>query len=253
LRSGEGTSGGGDGPGGDSDLQLTMRDQPVIVTGAASGIGRTTAELFIEAGATVTACDIRPFEMDASPEHRLRVSVGDLGKEDYVAAMVEEAGAEEPLGALVHCAGIFDGPELDVTLDMWEKVIGSNLTSGFLLLKHCIPQFRRRGRGAVVLIGSISGINGGYRSGPAYAASKAGVHGLAKWAAKRYAPEGIRVNAIAPGTIRTPMSRDTPESLTPLGTIGSPADVARMALFLVSPMGSYITGTIAVVDGGMTI
>jgi 3-oxoacyl-[acyl-carrier protein] reductase len=236
-----------------SDLVLSMEGQPVIVTGAASGIGRRTAELFLEAGAIVTACDLRPFELEAAGRGEVHISVGDLGHEDYVGPMVEEVGRTQPVAALVHCAGMFDGPQLDVPIELWENVIATNLTSGFLLLKHAIPQFRRRGGGSVVLIGSVSGLNGGYRSGPAYAASKAGVHGLVKWAAKRYASESIRVNAIAPGTIRTPMSKDIPESLTPLGHAGTPLDIARAALYLIGPMGAFVTGTVLVIDGGMTI
>jgi 3-oxoacyl-[acyl-carrier protein] reductase len=237
----------------DADLLLSMAGESVVVTGAASGIGRGTAELFLRAGAIVTACDRRPFDLESPGPGEVRISVGDLAQEAYVQAMMEAASADKPPAALVHCAGIFDGPGFDVPLEAWEQVIASNLTSGFLLLKHSIPQFRRRGGGSVVLIGSVSGINGGYLSGPAYAASKAGVHGLVKWAAKNFAAEGIRVNAIAPGTIRTAMSADVPTSLTPLGHVGSPLDVARAALYLAGPMGDYITGTVIVIDGGMTI
>jgi 3-oxoacyl-[acyl-carrier protein] reductase len=237
----------------DPDLILSMAGERVIITGAASGIGRGTAELFLKAGAIVTACDRRPFDLDSPGPGEVRISTGDLADETYVQGMVEDAAADQPPSALIHCAGVFDGPGFDVPLEAWEQVIASNLTSGFLLLKHCIPQFRRRGGGSVVLIGSVSGINGGYRSGPAYAASKAGVHGLVKWAAKNFAAEGIRVNAIAPGTIRTSMSADIPVSLTPLGHVGMPLDVARAALYLAGPMGDYITGTVIVIDGGMTI
>jgi NAD(P)-dependent dehydrogenase (short-subunit alcohol dehydrogenase family) len=240
-------------PSADPDLVLSMAGERVIVTGAASGIGRGTAELFLKAGAIVTACDRRPFDLDFPGPGEVRISIGDLAEETYVQAMVEDAAADQPPAALIHCAGVFDGPGFDVPLEAWEQVIATNLTSGFLLLKHCIPQFRRRGGGSVVLIGSVSGINGGYLSGPAYAASKAGVHGLVKWAAKNFAAEGIRVNAIAPGTIRTAMSADVPESLTPLGHVGIPLDVARAALYLAGPMGDYITGTVIVIDGGMTI
>jgi NAD(P)-dependent dehydrogenase (short-subunit alcohol dehydrogenase family) len=235
-------------------LVLSMVDEPVIVTGAASGIGRRTAELFVEAGAQVTATDIRPIDPE-TPHGKLEVSIGDLSRESYVRSLVEGVAADRPLAAIVHCAGIFDGPDLDTDLALWEKVIGTNLTSGFLLLKYSIPALQRRGGGSVVLIGSVSGINGGYRSGPAYAASKAGVHGLVKWAAKRYAGDGIRVNAVAPGTIRTPMSvaAEVPASLTPLGHPGEPLDIARAALYLASPAGNFVTGTVFVVDGGWTL
>jgi NAD(P)-dependent dehydrogenase (short-subunit alcohol dehydrogenase family) len=172
-----------------------------------------------------------------------------------VEAVVAAAGATTPLSAIIHCAGIFDGPGLDADISVWRKVIDTNLTSGFLFLKHGIPRIEEAGGGAIVLIGSVSGINGGYKSGPAYAASKAGVHGLVKWAARRYAPTGVTVNAVAPGTIATPMSAAAvvPTKLTPLGHAGDPLDIARAALYLASPAGSFVTGTVMVVDGGMTI
>jgi NAD(P)-dependent dehydrogenase (short-subunit alcohol dehydrogenase family) len=242
------------GPPRDVDVTLSMDGKGVIVTGAASGIGRRTAELFVQARAHVTGCDIR--EVDpVTPHGKLQVSTGDLSSEEYVKSVVATAGDDRGIAALVHCAGIFDGPELDVDLGVWERVLATNLTSGFLLLKHSIPHFRSVGGGSVVLIGSVSGINGGYRSGPAYAASKAGVHGLVKWAAKRYAGDSIRVNAVAPGTIRTPMSEraEVPASLTLLGRPGDPVDIAQAALYLASPAGSFVTGTVLVVDGGMTI
>jgi NAD(P)-dependent dehydrogenase (short-subunit alcohol dehydrogenase family) len=236
------------------DLTLRLDGRSVIVTGAASGIGRRTAELFVEAGATVTACDINPIEA-ATPHGELKPIVGDVGDEDYVEAVVAAAGATTPLSAIIHCAGIFDGPGLDADISVWRKVIDTNLTSGFLFLKHGIPRIEEAGGGAIVLIGSVSGINGGYKSGPAYAASKAGVHGLVKWAARRYAPTGVTVNAVAPGTIATPMSAAAvvPTKLTPLGHAGDPLDIARAALYLASPAGSFVTGTVMVVDGGMTI
>ena len=236
------------------NLSLRVDNQSVIVTGAASGIGRRTAEIFVEAGATVTASDINPIEPETA-HGKLRVMVGDVSDESYIESLVAEASKDVPLHAVVHCAGIFDGPGLDADLALWKRVIDTNLTSGFLLLKHTLPRLEEAGGGSIVLIGSVSGINGGYKSGPAYAASKAGVHGLVKWAARRYAPAGIRVNAVAPGAIRTPMnvSAGVPTSLTPLGRHGESMDIARAALYLVSPVGAYVTGTVMVVDGGMTI
>jgi NAD(P)-dependent dehydrogenase (short-subunit alcohol dehydrogenase family) len=238
----------------ESNLTLRMDGQNVVVTGAASGIGRRTAELFVEAGATVTGCDINPIE-SIEGDGELRPVIGDISEEGHVEELVATAVGSGPLAAVVHCAGIFDGPGLDADLSVWHQVIDTNLTSGFLLLKHAVPHLEAAGGGAIVLIGSVSGINGGYKAGPAYAASKAGVHGLVKWAARRYAPAGIRVNAVAPGTIRTPMSEsaEVPTRFTPLGHAGEPIDIARAALFLASPAGAFVTGTVMVVDGGMTI
>ncbi len=238
----------------ESNLTLRMDGQGVVVTGAASGIGRRTAELFVEAGAVVTACDINAIE-PIEGDGEFRSIIGDIADEGYVKEVIAGAVGSSQLAAVVHCAGIFDGPALDADLAVWHRVIDTNLTSGFLLLKYAVPHLEEAGGGAVVLIGSVSGINGGYKAGPAYAASKAGVHGLVKWAARRYAPAGIRVNAVAPGTIRTPMSEAAvvPTKFTPLGHAGEPLDIARAALYLASPAGSFVTGTVMVVDGGMTI
>ncbi len=238
----------------EDNLSLRIDGQSIVVTGAASGIGRTTAEVFTEAGAIVTACDLNPIE-PKTPYGQLEVRTGNVGDEEFIASVVADASRDTPLRGVVHCAGIFDGPGLDADLDLWKRVIDTNLTSGFLLLKHALPRIEEAGGGSIVLIGSVSGINGGYKSGPAYAASKAGVHGLVKWAARRYAPVAIRVNAVAPGSIRTPMNAaaHTPTSLTPLGHLGEPLDIARAALYLVSPAGAFVTGTVLVADGGMTI
>lgn len=233
---------------------FSMDGQQVVVTGAASGIGHRTAEVFAGAGASVIACDIRDWDV---PDGMTGV-VGDLSDESGVDKVVAAISPSAPLGALVHCAGIFDGSDTIGDLAVWRRVIDVNLTSGMLLLTRCVPHMVAAGGGAVVLIGSISGINGGYSSGPAYAASKAGVHGMVKWAAKRYAPDHVRVNAIAPGTISTPMSQGggagaEAASRTPLGHPGDPSDIANAALYLTSPAGSFVTGVVFVVDGGLTI
>ena len=106
-----------------------------------------------------------------------------------------------------------------------------------------------------MVIGSVSGLNGGYKSGPAYGTSKAGVHALVKWAARRYASAGIRINAVAPGIVRTPLMEASGVStdLIPSGIPGQPLDIAQAALYLASPLSSFVNGTILVVDGGMTI
>jgi NAD(P)-dependent dehydrogenase (short-subunit alcohol dehydrogenase family) len=226
----------------------------IIITGTASGIGQRTAELFVEAGAMVTASDINPTEA-MTPWGMQRVSQGDISDEAYIVDLLDEASQDGPLRGVVHCAGIFDKTQLDSDLESWHRVLETNTTSSFLLLKHAVPRIVESGGGNIVLIGSVSGINGGYKAGPAYGASKAGVHALVKWAARRYAASGIRVNAIAPGIISTPLMQASGVStdLIPSGTAGTPLDIAQAALYLSSSAASFVNGTVLVVDGGMTI
>ncbi len=237
----------------DNNITLRVRGNTVI-TGAASGIGRRTAELFVEAGAHVTATDLNSVEAK-TPWGELHVSQGDISDEDYVVRLLDEASVDGPLRSLVHCAGIFAASQLDSDLSSWHRVIDTNTTSSFLLLKHAVPRLEAAGGGTVVLIGSVSGLNGGYTSGPAYGVSKAGIHTLVKWTARRYAAAGIRINAVAPGFISTPMlsTSGASNNLIPSGVPGSALDIAQAALYLASTASSFVNGTILVVDGGMTI
>jgi 2-keto-3-deoxy-L-fuconate dehydrogenase len=236
-----------------AELDLGMPGRGVIVTGAASGMGRRTAGLFRRAGAEVLATDITA--VDAStPAGPIRTLSGDISDEEFVRSLVRLA-SEEGFSAVVHCAGIHDPTGLETTLDAWERLLEVNLTSSFLLLKYAVPHLVERGGGSIVLIGSTSGLDGGILCGPAYAASKAGIHGLTKWAAKHYAASQVRVNAIAPGPIATPMSAGAgvrPDKV-PLGRMGDPLDVARLALYLAGDAGSFVTGQIWSVNGGTLI
>ena len=238
-----------------SEVSLTMTGQGVMVTGAASGMGRRTAELFCQAGARVLATDISPFDPE-TPSGQVETLQGDISDEDFVRSLVSTgAGRENGFSAVVHCAGIHDPTGLETTVDAWERLLAVNLGSSFLLLKYAVPHLIERGGGSVVLLGSTSGLDGGVVCGPAYAASKAGVHGLTKWAAKRLAPKRVRVNAIAPGPIATPMNAaaGVRTDRIPLGRIGDPLDVARLALFLAGDAGSFVTGQIWSVNGGTVI
>lgn len=238
-----------------SDLSLAMTGEGVIVTGAASGMGRRTAELFRQAGARVLATDISPLD-PATPSGAVQTLQGDISDESFVRSLVTTAaGWENGFSAVVHCAGIHDPTGLETTVEAWERLLAVNLGSSFLLLKYAVPHLVERGGGSVVLLGSTSGLDGGVVCGPAYAASKAGVHGLTKWAAKRLASKRVRVNAIAPGPIATPMNAaaGVRTDRIPLGRVGDPLDVARLALFLSGDAGSFVTGQIWSVNGGTVI
>ncbi|MGV9721980.1 SDR family NAD(P)-dependent oxidoreductase [Nocardia beijingensis] len=233
-----------------------MTGPVVIVTGAASGIGRAVALEMKARNASLWLADlIRPAESLLSDG--VRFFQGDVGEEPFVRDFIAECtGAEGRLDGVVHCVGSFEKRDLESTgLEDWDAVVRTNVTSGFLVLKHATPTIVRSGGGSMVLFGSAAGLDGGYSCGPAYAASKAAVHGLVKWAARRLAPHGVRVNAIAPGPVDTPMG--TRAGITadrvPLGRLGQPEDLAMLAAFLLSSGGNWITGQVLSPNGGTLI
>jgi meso-butanediol dehydrogenase/(S,S)-butanediol dehydrogenase/diacetyl reductase len=214
-----------------------------IVTGAAAGIGRATAELLVADGWQVVG-------IDRSPGSDL---TGDAGDPAVLAAALERCDGR--LQALVCSAGIPPSGPWD-SREHWDDVLAVDLTAPYEALRTCWPALVAT-RGSVVLVGSIVGsVEGSLRS-PAYAAAKAGVEGLARSFAVIGAPEGVRVNVVAPGAIAT----DFDERLlpadhrtdVPLGRMGTAAEVAAVIGFLIGPATSYVTGAVWTVDGGRTI
>ncbi|HET6372821.1 MAG TPA: SDR family oxidoreductase, partial [Candidatus Polarisedimenticolia bacterium] len=210
-----------------------------------------------DAGATVMGADLagrRAPRAHSSWE-------GDLSDPAAAPRLVETV--ERELGRLdivVHAAGIRrDAVLWKMQATAWSEVMRVNLGSAFHLLKAAAPVMRRGGRGAVVLISSINGERGKFGQ-INYSASKAGLIGLGRTAARELGRFGIRVNIICPGMIRTPLVRDLPEdamsqalSESVLGRLGEPEDVAAAAIFLCSPMSRHITGQVLRVDGGQLI
>ena len=248
-----------------------FQDQVVIVTGAAGGIGRTTAELFAAEGARVAVADVSGRELQAwVGEHALRERfipyVVDVIQAAQVQAMVEDVARRfGRVDVLFNNAGIEDTDSVTETSEeRWDRQITVNTKSVFLCSKYVIPHMQRAGRGAIVNMGSIEGVVA-EPHGAAYVASKGAVVMLTREMALTYAQDEIRVNCICPGWIDTAMARRSidkhgglevmlPEirRLQPLGRLGTPEEVGRAVLFLASQDASFITGTLLMVDGGYT-
>jgi acetoacetyl-CoA reductase/3-oxoacyl-[acyl-carrier protein] reductase len=234
-----------------------MPGRVAVVTGGAGAIGAAICARLLECGATVYCFDRHGF---SAPEGTVPVAVDVSDAADVAAAVAEVERASGRLDIVVHAAGITrDGRLWKTTAEDWELVLSTNLSSAFHVLHAAVPLMRRAGSGAVVLISSINGERGKVGLS-AYSASKAGLNGLARTAARELGGFNIRVNAIAPGWVDTPMTagvaaevRDRARDESALGRLGTPDDVARATLFLVSEWGRHITGQVLRVDGGQLI
>jgi len=237
---------------------LALDGRIALVAGGSGGIGSATVELLARAGACVVSVDR---EEARAPAGARRSFVCDLSDSRAVASLFAElASADLAPEVLVHAVGITRDHVLwKLDDEDWLDVLHTNLDSAFLLLRAAVPAMRERGRGSVVLLSSINGERG--KVGQAnYAASKAGLIGLAKTAARELGRSGIRVNVVAPGLVRTAMSASLPPAAvaaavdeSALGRVAEPEDVARAVLFLSSDLARHVTGQVLRVDGGQLI
>lgn len=241
----------------------------LVVTGAASGIGRATALLALERGHAVAAVDadeqgLADLAEATNDSERLVTSVADVVDQSAIhaaiAAVVERFGR---LDALVAAAAIGPTGRIDeMDTELWDRVVDVTLKGSAICCRAAIPHMRASGGGAIVLFGSVLGraVTPGVG---AYAGAKAGIEGLVRTLAIDHAAEGIRANAIAPGSTDTPMmwlgvepgqleqARRMCEDDIPLGRVADPREIAGPILFLASDEASFITGTTLVADGGI--
>lgn len=243
---------------------LSLKGKVALVTGGAMGIGFEIAKRLNEAGASVVIADKEIslgcralLELGLHEEHFVRT---DVTKPRDVSDLIDHIVCEfEGLDILVNNAGIYPfRPMLDMTLDEWERVIVTNLTSTFMVNQRVARQMVKQKRGGrIINIGSVDSLKPWKVGSAAYDASKAGILGMSKSLALELAPHQITVNVIAPGDIDTPGSRNDvkePLDLTtnriPLGRQGTSDDIAKEVLVLASRISDYTTGTIRIVDGG---
>jgi NAD(P)-dependent dehydrogenase (short-subunit alcohol dehydrogenase family) len=255
-----------------------LKDKVAIVTGAASGIGRATALLFGREGARVVATDIASSGETVVQEIRAAGGLGTFIVHDvtdestWLKVLTRTLDTYGRLDVLVNNAGIaISRTVAEMTLAEWREQMAVNLDSVFLGTKHAVRAMRQSGRGgSIVNVSSVSGLVGS-PSTSAYAASKGGVRMLSKAVAVECAPDGIRVNTVFPGGVRTPIWENADwwdgfvrqvgseeeawkklEAAAPLGRMGQPDEIAEAILYLASDASRYVTGSELVIDGGYT-
>ncbi len=249
-------------------MALSLEGKVALVTGGSSGIGRATALVFARKGAKVVVADVLT-EGGEGTVSRIRDAGGeaifvktDVSKAADVMALVDDAvSTYGRLDCAFNNAGILgvNAPTADCNEDNWDHVIDINLKGVWLCMKYEIPQMLKQGSGAIVNTASIAGLVG-FQGLPAYCATKGGIIQLTKTAALEYATKGIRINAVCPGVIRTPMVEQAtggkPEleaqftALEPVRRMGTPEEIAEAVVWLCSDAASFVTGHPMVVDGG---
>jgi len=240
-----------------------MTTRTAIVTGAASGIGRAAAALLLEAGWNVCAFDRDPVTAPKGTDKRFLGRAGDVSDVDDCEGTVAETVIRfGRLDALLHFAALHDtGTWDELDRRTFNRVLSVNVTGAFLMAQAAANWMKDHDGGAMVLTGSgsinVSGLGGHGRGGPAYVTSKAAIIGLTRSLARSFGPLGIRVNAVSPGATDTAMTASYSDDAkakvaerTLIGRMGTPEEIARVAIFLASDAAAYMTGEIVNVNGG---
>jgi 3-oxoacyl-[acyl-carrier protein] reductase len=239
-----------------------MMPATAIVTGAASGIGRACVLRCVEHGTRVVAMDREMTALEAGlagVRERVTLLAADVSDRAACEGAVAKAAATlGHLDALIHFAGIWAGTQWRASPETeWDDILAVNLKGSFFMARAAAAHMEARRRGSIVLTASDSVNVGGVGGGTAYVSSKGGVIGLCRSLARNMGALGIRVNAINPGVVETPMTAAWPAELkaetvrrTPLGRIAQPDDIADVALFLASDAARFVTGEVIEVNGG---
>jgi 2-keto-3-deoxy-L-fuconate dehydrogenase len=235
-----------------------------VITAAAAGIGRATARAYAREGARVLAADIDAAALTSlsREDQSIRTAVVDVTDARQIAALAE---SEPETDVLFNCAGyVHAGSILETTLADWQRSFAINVDSMFHLCKAVLPGMLRRGRGSIINMSSVASSVKGVPNRCAYGATKAAVIGLTRSIAADYVTQGIRCNAICPGTVRTPSLSarvaalgGDPEAAwksfiarQPMGRLGEPEEIAALATYLASDESAFVTGVIHIIDGG---